>query len=447
MEPTAGNERALGFDLTRGPTAHVLDLARDAGELLLSPPVRLVQESEQQVGYVLIMPVYQAGKIPANLAERQARLVGFVQGVIRVGDFLRAGMKENPPLTLNLLALDLTPGSSERLLAQVQAPGADSAVASEPAIRAGWHSEQLMRLGKRLFALVFHPTNTALAAASSWNPLEVLLSGLLLTVGGAVSLRSQLRRTARVEAEVAARTVELTRANQLLSAEIAARQTAERELARQLQLLRTVIDANPDSIYIKDREGRFLLHNTANRRLHKLEAGDDGTGRTVYDFASTNAHADAYTADDRMLLRTGQPVINREERFTQEDGSTGWFLTTKVPVFNEAGEVTCIVGVSRDISLRRREALERAESEARFRMLFENSPDAIFVESQAGIVLDANPAAVRLHGLPREALLGKHVTQLVPPPRASRRCAKVSQACSRGRPRFSRVKATRSMAG
>ena len=385
------------------------------GDLVLSLPIRLVQESAQEAGYVLIMPVYRDGKIPATRAERQARLIGYAQGVIRVGDFLRAVLKEAPPLTLDLMALDLTPGNTERILAHVPAGNtAPAAAASEQAMRSGWHVEHLLTLGERLFALVFHPNAEAMAAASSWNPLGALSSGLLLTLSGAMYLRSQLRRTARVEAEVASRTTELTRANALLSAEIAARQAVERELARQLQLLRTVVDAIPDSIYIKDREGRFLLHNAANRRLLKLPAGDDGTGRTVHDFATTKANAEAYTADDRALLRTGQPVINREERFTQSDGSTGWFLTTKVPTLGERGEITGIVGVSRDITARRLEQMALAESEARFRMLFENSPDAIFVESQGGIVLDANPAAARLHGIPREELLGKHVTDLVP---------------------------------
>ena len=55
------------------------------------------------------------------------------------------------------------------------------------------------------------------------------------------------------------------------------------------------------------------------------------------------------------------------------------------------------------------------DSEKRFRTLFEHSPDAIFVESLTGIVLDVNPAACELHGLSREKLIGKHVLELVPP--------------------------------
>ncbi|MCG3148108.1 MAG: hypothetical protein PCFJNLEI_01550 [Verrucomicrobiae bacterium] len=54
------------------------------------------------------------------------------------------------------------------------------------------------------------------------------------------------------------------------------------------------------------------------------------------------------------------------------------------------------------------------QSEARFRLLFEHSPDAIFVESLTGEVLDANAAACRLHGLERHELIGKNVVDLVP---------------------------------
>ena len=57
------------------------------------------------------------------------------------------------------------------------------------------------------------------------------------------------------------------------------------------------------------------------------------------------------------------------------------------------------------------------ESQRRFRDLFENSPDAIFVEDLKGTVLDVNMAASVLHGIPREQLIGKNAIDLVPPNR------------------------------
>ena len=57
---------------------------------------------------------------------------------------------------------------------------------------------------------------------------------------------------------------------------------------------------------------------------------------------------------------------------------------------------------------------ELRESEDKFRMLFENSPDAVFVEDKQGFVLDVNEAGCLLHGLKREELIGKNVLDLVP---------------------------------
>ncbi len=62
-----------------------------------------------------------------------------------------------------------------------------------------------------------------------------------------------------------------------------------------------------------------------------------------------------------------------------------------------------------------RRTLKLRESERKFRMLFENSPDAVFVEDEKGIVLDANLAACRLHEMIREQIVGAHVSALVPP--------------------------------
>ncbi len=68
-----------------------------------------------------------------------------------------------------------------------------------------------------------------------------------------------------------------------------------------------------------------------------------------------------------------------------------------------------------EIDDRKRAEVVLRESERRFRHLFENSPDAVFVEDFSGNVLAVNPAACRLHNIKREELIGKNVMELVPP--------------------------------
>jgi PAS domain S-box-containing protein len=58
---------------------------------------------------------------------------------------------------------------------------------------------------------------------------------------------------------------------------------------------------------------------------------------------------------------------------------------------------------------------ELEERERLFRTVFESSPDAIFIEDLHGNVLDVNPAACRLHGMSHEELVGRNVSDLVPP--------------------------------
>jgi len=84
-------------------------------------------------------------------------------------------------------------------------------------------------------------------------------------------------------------------------------------------------------------------------------------------------------------------------------------------VCDNAGQPIQVIGTVADITDHKLAAEALRESEARFRQVFEHSPDAIFVEDLDGNVLDVNPAACRLHGAERGDLVGKNVLDLVPP--------------------------------
>src|SRR5438034_1389754 len=126
----------------------------------------------------------------------------------------------------------------------------------------------------------------------------------------------------------------------------------EEALAHERNLLRTLIDHIPDYIYVKDAEGRFLLANTALARRMGAARAEELLGRTDFDFYSEDL-AGAYYQDEQALMRSGQPLINREEPGRDSAGNPTWLLSTKVPLRDAEGKVAGLVGIGRDITQRK----------------------------------------------------------------------------------------------
>lgn len=141
---------------------------------------------------------------------------------------------------------------------------------------------------------------------------------------------------------------------------------AEAELARERDLLRTLMDNLPDLVFVKDSKGRFLTANAATLKALRAESLDDVIGKDDFDF-SPPEHAQLYHNDDMEVIRSGRPLIDREEETRDHDGAESWLLMTKVPLFDPDGEVTALVGIGRDITKRKRNQmlLARQAMEAR----------------------------------------------------------------------------------
>src|SRR5919112_1076827 len=126
---------------------------------------------------------------------------------------------------------------------------------------------------------------------------------------------------------------------------------AQEALRRESALLHALMDNIPDAIYFKDTEGRFTRVNShAPYRGNK--APEEVVGKTDFDFF-IEEHARAAFEDEQRVIKTGVPIIDKEEKEVYPDGSITWLSTTKVPVFDDAGRVTGIVGISRDITERK----------------------------------------------------------------------------------------------
>jgi two-component system, cell cycle sensor histidine kinase and response regulator CckA len=156
------------------------------------------------------------------------------------------------------------------------------------------------------------------------------------------------------------------------------------------RLLRTLIDAIPDFIFLKDREGRYLFRNRGERDGWGF-SDSEFIGHTSLETPIAPEIGGRYYADDMTVIRTGEPVINRQEPFVLRDGRAGWFLTSKYPTRDNAGQITGLVGVARDITEFKRTSEELVTTRARLGAHLDHLLLAI-------IELDANLRVIRWAG-------------------------------------------------
>ncbi len=149
-----------------------------------------------------------------------------------------------------------------------------------------------------------------------------------------------------------------------VSTDVTERHRAEEKITQERNLLRTLINTLPDYIHIKDAEGHFLVANTAVAHLMGAESAEDLIGKTDFDFYPPEVAAE-YHADEQAIIESGQPLLDKDEPHRDSEGNWTWTLTTKIPVRDEEGQVIALVGVSRDVTERRRLHQRLQESLAR----------------------------------------------------------------------------------
>src|SRR3569833_82602 len=131
-------------------------------------------------------------------------------------------------------------------------------------------------------------------------------------------------------------------------------------------MLRVLIDNLPDLIYVKDVDGRFLLANVAVSRIMGAKSPRDLLGKNDFDFHPKEL-ATLYHQDEQAIIRSGKPLLARDEECRDSSGKLMHLQTTKIPLRDEAGRVTGLVGIGRDVTLRVVEAhaLDAAVQESR----------------------------------------------------------------------------------
>jgi PAS domain S-box-containing protein len=114
--------------------------------------------------------------------------------------------------------------------------------------------------------------------------------------------------------------------------------------------LEVLFDHLPDVyFFVKDRTGRFMRCNRAFVSLLRARSEDDILGQRDADFFPP-ALAESYERDDRAVLASATPIVDKVELVRNPSGSIDWYNTTKLPVLDARGAVIGVAGVTRDVS-------------------------------------------------------------------------------------------------
>lgn len=143
--------------------------------------------------------------------------------------------------------------------------------------------------------------------------------------------------------------------------DITARKAAEEALSNEQLRLRTLINAQPNLVWLKDPNGVYLACNALFESLFGLPESDI-LGKVDYDFVE-KGQAESFRENDLLAAEAGEPHINEEWLTFASNGYRGLFETTKTPIFTSDKELIGVLGVARDITTARQSERNRQRIE------------------------------------------------------------------------------------
>lgn len=326
VEPLAGNEPAVGFDLASNPVRQAaLKKSQETGAAVISAGVKLVQEKQQQIGALLMLAV-----------DPQNPKIGVVLTVLRIGDFMDKILADRRSVHYaSLIDLD-----ADKPLYSSFPPGETSSLYQHD-----------FEFASRHYRLVTAPTRAYYGQHRSWQSYGVLATGSLGTALLGAMLLLGTGYSARVEAQVSERTRAL-----------------RRESEKNIALLRNA----SDGIYILDRTGAVIEVSQSFCALLGYER-DEIIGMHASQWTADLDHAAINEFIATQLDR--HESIELERRHRRKDGA---IIDVEIScVALDLDDKRVLFSAARDISRRKRIEREIAESEQRLLNILNLSPIAV----------------------------------------------------------------------
>ncbi|MDE3180120.1 MAG: PAS domain-containing protein [Acidobacteriota bacterium] len=202
----------------------------------------------------------------------------------------------------------------------------------------------------------------------------------------------------KLEGIVREQTAQLSALNAALRKEVAKRKRAEEDLRQEKSLLGAILENIPEAIYFKDRESRFLRVSKGLAKKHGLSSVEEAIGKSDFDFFSAEFAQPTFDAEQK-LMQTGEPTVSKETREIWKDHPDTWTSSTKAPVYDSAGKIIGLIGISRDVTDRKRFEQEILHQKSLFDALMDNIPDAIYFKDRQSRFIRVNKGLVEKHGL------------------------------------------------
>ena len=361
--PLAGNEAAMNLHYPSIPAQYATVLkAKEKRSPVMAGPVALIQGG---YGFIQRYPVFVKD---ANQSEE--RYWGVISIVADVNKVLEAGgVKTASELNLSIVSDngttvfgDKNTGGDLPVTLNMDIPGGAWELRAAP--KDGWPSTSLFSSNYLLFGLI----NSLLVGFLSW---------LLL------------RRQQTLKEQFTTLTATLT-----------AKQQSEAAAEKSQRLLQAIMNSAPTLIYVFDREGRLLFCNQQFEKAvgHSRESMI-GTLRT--DFLPA-AIAEQHHNNDQSVLANGLALSIEESN--QENDGEHTYLTLKSALRDADGEISAVIGVSTDITSRK-----KAEKDLQLAStIFANTADGIIVTDPAGTIVLTNPAFTQITGYSAAEAQGKN---------------------------------------
>ncbi len=189
--------------------------------------------------------------------------------------------------------------------------------------------------------------------------------------------------------------------------DITTRKIVEESLHKSEEFLNNVIENIPDMVFVKDaNELRFIRLNKAGEEMLGF-TNEELLGKNDYDFFPEN-EADFFAEKDKQVLLNKTALYIPEETVLTKNKGERILRTKKIPIINNEGKPTYLLGISEDITEIVKAENDLRESEELFRNTFLTSPDSININKlEDGLYVDINKGFTSLTGYTREDTIGK----------------------------------------